>query len=95
MENAFIYIITNLRNTVLYTGSTNSLKKRINHHKKKLVSGFSKKYNLEKLVYVEKFNNMDLARRREAQIKKGSRNRKILLIEKMNPHWTDLYYQLE
>jgi len=86
METAFIYIITNKRNTVLYTGSSNSLKRRINHHKKRLVSGFSKKYNLEKLVYFEKHNNMGLARKREAQIKKGSRNRKIVLIEKMNPH---------
>ena len=76
MEDAFIYIITNSRNTVLYTGSTGSLKNRISHHKKRLIAGFTKKYNLEKLVYFEIFDSMELARRRETQIKNGSRIRK-------------------
>jgi len=95
MDSSYVYIITNSRNTVLYTGSTHSIKKRIYHHKKRLISGFSKKYNLGKLVYFEKCNDSSEANEREKQIKSGSRDRKIKLIEKLNPLWTDLYDRLE
>ena len=86
-----IYILTNKNNNVLYTGVTINLVKRIWEHKNKIVVGFSKKYNLEKLVYYEYFENMENAINREKQIKAGSRKKKITLIEKINPKWNDLY----
>ena len=90
-----IYIITNKRNTALYTGSTTHLKKRVYFHKKGLLTGFSKKYNLDKLVYYEVHKDISSARRTDIQIKKGSRKSKISLIEKLNPKWHDLYPQLK
>ncbi len=95
MADAFVYILTNKNNTVLYTGSTESLKKRIYFHKKRLISGFSKKYNVDKLVHFEAFTDKSAAFKRELQIKKKSRKNKILLVEKSNPQWLDLYSQLE
>ena len=95
MTIAFVYILTNRHNTVLYTGSTTSLRKRIYHHKNKLISGFSKKYNLDKLVYFESSEDKSLALKRESQIKKGSRKAKLALIERSNPQWLDLYDKLE
>ena len=86
-----VYIIANNRNTVLYTGVTSSLQKRIYYHKNKLVSSFSSKYNLSKLVYFEVFEDIKLAIQREKQIKAGSRKKKIDLINKTNPDWKDLY----
>lgn len=90
----YIYIITNTRNTVLYTGVTSDLKKRVYEHKSKLVSGFTKKYNIIKLVYYEIFNDIYNAILREKQIKGGSRQKRINLINKMNPNWQDLYEDL-
>ena len=84
--------MTNKRNSVLYTGVTSNLKKRIYDHKKKIVEGFTKKYNVNKLVYYEIFNEVQSAIKREKQIKAGSRNKKNELIEKLNPKWNDLYY---
>ena len=95
MNPAFVYILTNKNNTVLYTGSTTSLKKRIYHHKNKLISGFSKKYNLDKLVFYEACEGKASSLKREIQIKKGSRRAKVCLVEKSNPCWHDLYIQLE
>lgn len=90
----YVYIITNLRNTVLYTGVTGSIVGRIYHHKNKTVSSFSNKYNLDKLVYYEIFEDINLAIIREKQIKVGSRKKKIELINKFNPEWKDLYSTL-
>jgi putative endonuclease len=90
----FIYIITNKNNTVLYTGITNDLKRRVYEHKEKLVKGFTKKYNANKLVYYEVFTNAESAISREKQIKGGSRAKKIDLINKMNPEFKDLYDNL-
>ena len=90
----YIYIMTNKRNTVLYTGVTNNLKKRIYEHKAKLVAGFTKKYNINKLVYYEIFDNMYNALAREKQIKAGSRKKKFNLINSINPRWKDLYDEL-
>jgi len=90
----YIYIMTNKRNTVLYTGVTNNLKKRIYEHKAKLVAGFTKKYNINKLVYYEIFDNMYNAIAREKQIKAGSRKKKFNLINSINPRWKDLYDEL-
>jgi len=89
-----VYIITNQRNTVLYTGVTGSIVGRIYHHKNKSVSSFSSKYNLNKLVYYEIFEDINLAIKREKQIKAGNRKKKIELINKFNPEWKDLYTTL-
>ena len=95
MCEAFVYIITNKNNTVLYAGSTKSLKKRVYHHKHRLISGFSKNYNLDKLVYYEAWKDHASAVRREIQLKKGSRKAKIEMIERTNPQWLDLYERIE
>jgi putative endonuclease len=87
----FMYIMTNRHNTVLYTGVTGNLKKRVCEHKEKLVEGFTKRYNITKLVYFEVFNDPENAIKREKQIKGGSRKKKIDLIEKKNKNWDDLY----
>jgi len=87
----YIYIMTNKRNTVLYTGVTNHLRRRIYEHKEKIVGGFTKKYNVNKLVYYEIFDDIENAILREKQIKAGSRGKKIELIKNMNPEWKDLY----
>lgn len=89
-----IYILTNKNNTVLYTGITSNLKKRVYEHKNKIVKGFTEKYNINKLVYYEVFENPVDAISREKQIKAGSRNKKIKLVEIMNSRWTDLYNNL-
>ena len=89
-----VYIITNLNNTVLYTGVTGNLLGRIYHHKNKTVSSFSSKYNLSKLVYYEVFEDVKLAIFREKQIKAGNRQRKIDLINNLNPEWKDLHNYL-
>jgi putative endonuclease len=90
-HNYYIYIMTNKNNTVLYTGVTNDLRRRIYEHKNKLRKGFTKKFNIDKLVYFEHFPDIQLAIRREKQIKGGSRAKKIELIESDNPEWKDLY----
>ena len=83
--------MTNKRNTVLYTGVTSNLKKRVYEHKEKLVAGFTKRYSINKLVYYEVFENSYGAITREKQIKSGSRQKKINLIQSLNPGWDDLY----
>lgn len=86
--------MTNKNNTVLYTGITNDLKRRAYEHKEKLVEGFTKKYNIAKLVYYEVFRDVESAILREKQIKGGSRAKKIELIRSMNIEWRDLYNDL-
>ena len=78
----------------MYVGVTSDLKKRIYEHKEKLVDGFSKKYNLEKLIYYESTDNVESAILREKQIKAGSRQKKIDLINCLNPGWVDLYDEI-
>ena len=90
----YIYIMTNKRNTVLYTGVTNDLQRRIYEHKEKLVDGFTKKYNINKLVYYEVTQDAESAIMREKQIKGGSREKKNQLISSMNKDWKDLYDEL-
>ena len=86
-----VYIMTNKNNTVLYTGVTGDLKKRVYQHRNKLVDGFTKKYNLKKLVYYQTFGDPERGIKREKQIKGGSRRKKIELIQEKNPNWKDLY----
>ncbi len=90
----FVYIMFNKNNSVLYTGVTNDLMRRIYEHKIKLRPGFTRKYNVTKLVYYECFEDIRSAIIREKQIKGGSRLKKQRLIGKINPHWDDLYGQL-
>jgi putative endonuclease len=96
MKPGFVYIITNFTNTTLYIGVTSNLPNRISEHKeKRYQNSFSAKYNLNKLVYYEQFQMIGDAIAREKQIKAGSRNKKIDLIEKMNPEWKDLFEEIE
>ncbi len=90
-----VYIMTNFKNTTSYTGFSRGLKKRVWEHREKLVPGFSKKYNLTKLVYYETHDDYEAALAREKQIKAGSRVKKIQLIENINPSWKDLYDNLD
>jgi len=90
-KKGYVYILTNTNNTVLYTGVTSNLVKRIYEHKNKEVSGFTEKYNLHKLIYYEIFEDMINAIMREKQIKGWLRSKKISLIGKTNPDWDDLY----
>ena len=87
----YVYIMTNITNSVLYTGVTNDLIRRAYEHKNKLVEGFTKKYNVDKLVFYEVYEDVNSAIAREKQIKSGSRAKKIKLIEDMNTGWNDLY----
>ena len=90
-----VYIITNKKSGVLYIGETKRLKKRIYQYKTKAhPSTFSARYNLDKLVYFEEFENGDKAKIREKKMKKWDRAWKIELIEKSNPDWEDLYEEL-
>ena len=86
----YVYILTTRNNTVLYTGVTNDLKRRVFEHKSGLNEGFTKKYHVHKLIYFEMFDFVELAIAREKQIKGYSREKKIKLIETMNPEWKEL-----
>ncbi|MDD3490964.1 MAG: GIY-YIG nuclease family protein [Bacteroidia bacterium] len=86
----YVYILSNIRNTVLYTGVTNDIKRRIYEHKIGMNDGFTKKYHINKLVYFEVFEYIDLAIAREKQIKGYSREKKVKLIEAKNPEWNEL-----
>ena len=95
MEKLFaVYIMTNQWNTVFYIGVTSNLPKRVWEHKNKVVEGFSKKYNLNKLVYYEVFSHPYEAINREKKMKSLKRTRKIQLITAFNPEWEDLYERL-
>lgn len=86
----YVYILTNKYNTVLYIGVTNNLLRRMFEHKNKLVEGFTKKYNLAKLVYYEATDSIESAIRQEKQLKNWHRDWKINLITQFNPDWVDL-----
>ena len=86
----YVYILTNKNNTVLYTGVTNDLIKRVHQHRNKLNAGFTSRYNVYKLVFFEEYNQIKDAIAREKQIKGGSRQKKLDLINAMNPEWKDL-----
>ena len=93
---AWIYIVSNKKDGVIYVGVTSELKYRIESHKnKKYKNSFSARYNLDKLVYFEEFDSIITARTREKQLKAGNRAQKIKLIESMNPEWRDLFETLE
>ena len=86
----YVYILTNWNNKVLYTGVTNNLERRLYEHKNKLIDGFTKKYNVDKLVYFDYTTDVKSAIAREKQIKGWTREKKNILIETVNPKWEDL-----
>ena len=90
-KHFYVYILASDRNGTLYNGVTSNLIQRIWQHREKQVEGFSKKYNVEKLVWFEQHENAESAIAREKQIKKWNRDWKIRLIEETNPYWNDLY----
>jgi putative endonuclease len=95
MENQYyVYIMTNRTNSVTYTGITNDLIRRVWEHKNKIVKGFSKRYNIDKLVYFEVGEDIAGAIFREKQIKSWSRERKVQLINSINEEWRELYEEL-
>ncbi|MBL7156093.1 MAG: GIY-YIG nuclease family protein [Candidatus Pacebacteria bacterium] len=86
----YTYIVTNKRNTVIYTGITNNIEKRMFEHKNKLIKGFTSKYNINKLVWCESFNNPEEAISAEKRIKGWTRQKKINLIKSINPNFKNL-----
>jgi putative endonuclease len=94
MKNTYyVYILSSKKNGVLYIGVTNNLLRRVYEHKKKLITGFTTKYFVNKLVYFEETDSIYSAIQREKQLKKWYRKWKIELIERVNPEWKDLYYE--
>jgi putative endonuclease len=93
-KNFFVYILASKRNGTLYAGVTSDLPKRIYDHKNKLIEGFTKKYNVNHLVYYECHSNAESAILREKQIKEWKRAWKLELIEKFNPAWMDKYDEI-
>ena len=93
MKQYFVYIMASKSKT-LYTGMTNNLERRVYEHKHKLVPGFTARYNINRLVYYEQTTNVRSAIEREKQIKAWRREKKIKLIESMNPEWKDLSEEL-
>ena len=90
MSNSYYVYILASRTKVLYTGVTNNLERRIWEHKKKLVKGFTSKYNVNRLVYYEETDDIAAAIAFEKKIKGWLRSKKIKLIEEQNPNWDDL-----
>ena len=89
MKEYYVYILSNKRGA-LYTGVTNDLERRVYEHKNKLIEGFTKRYNITRLVYFESTNDVTAAVAREKQIKGLLRSKKVALIKTMNPKWEDL-----
>ena len=90
----YIYILASKKNGTLYIGVTNDLKRRIYEHKNNLIEGFTQKYQVHRLVYFEKIDDVYQALLREKRLKKWNREWKIKLIEGNNPEWNDLYSEL-
>lgn len=87
----FVYIMTNINKTVFYTGITNNLARRVYEHKNKLIPGFTAKYNISQLIYIEEFGDVKDAIVREKQVKDYRREKKLNLINQINPSMNDLY----
>ena len=94
MKNYYPYILASEKNGTLYIGITSNLIKRIQEHKTEIIKGFTQKYNVKKLVYYEKTEDVNSAIAREKALKKWKRDWKIQLIEKENPNWEDLYFKI-
>jgi putative endonuclease len=90
----YVYLLTNFTNRVIYTGVTGDLLARVKQHREKMNEGFTNRYNVWKLVYFEQTQEVYSALEREKQIKAGSRQAKVALVERTNPKWRDLYPEL-
>jgi len=90
VNDYYVYIMASNTNSTIYIGMTNDLERRVLEHKSGIIDGFTKKYNVHKLVYFEKTLDVETAINREKQLKKWRREKKNLLIEGMNPEWKDL-----
>lgn len=90
-KHYYVYILSNYTNTTIYIGVTNNLVRRVFEHKNKVVDGFSKQYNVNKLVYFEETGDVYSAITREKQLKSWKREKKNALIEQQNKDWIDLY----
>ena len=90
----YIYLLTNKRLNVLYTGVTNHLIRRVYEHKNKMVDGFTKKYNVDRLIHYETYSDISDAIAREKEIKGWSRAKKNALINQGNPKWEDLFNEI-
>lgn len=90
----YVYLLSSWNHRVMYVGFTNDLKRRVYEHQKKLVKGFTEKYNVNKLVYFEETRDVIAAIAREKEIKKWRREKKNSLVLKMNPEWKDLSAEL-
>ena len=91
MNTYYVYIITNKSDKVIYVGVTNNLERRIHEHRSGLVDGFTKRYNVHKLVYFEETNDVNAALAREKQLKGWMHQKKNDLVVTMNPTWKDLF----
>ena len=91
--NYYVYIISSI-NGVIYIGVTNDLIRRVDEHRMELAEGFTKKYQCKKLVYYEHYPDINIAIKREKEMKGWRREKKLALIEQSNPHWHDLYQNL-
>jgi putative endonuclease len=89
-KHYYVYLLTNWNNKVMYVGVTNDLERRMYEHKNKLTTGFTEKYNVQKLVYFEETGNVNAALAREKQIKRWRREKKNNLVLQINPEWRDL-----
>jgi len=90
----FVYILASKKKGTLYIGITNNILRRVLEHKDKIIKGFTEKYNIDKLVYFEKYGDVNFAIRREKMLKEWHREWKIRLIEENNKEWKDLFYDL-
>ena len=93
-KDYYVYILASQRNGTLYVGVTSDLIRRVWEHKKKLIAGFTQKYDADKLVYFEQCSDIESAINREKRLKRYNRKWKLELIEKENPEWKDLYCEL-
>ena len=89
-KSYYTYMMSNYTNTVLYTGVTNDLERRVQEHKSGSIPGFTQRYRCNKLVYYESFSEIDQAIRREKLIKEYRREKKNQLVESINPEWRDI-----
>jgi putative endonuclease len=94
MQRYYVYLVTNKKGGNIYAGSTDDLIRRVGEHKNKSIDGYAKNRGVHILVYYEEQDDIDKAITRERQIKKWNREWKIKLIEKSNPEWRDLYFDL-
>jgi putative endonuclease len=94
MKDYYVYILASKRNGTLYIGVTNDLVRRVYEHRQELVPGFTKTYHIHMLVYYEQGGEIDSVIKREKQLKSWNRKWKLALIEKENPEWKDLWYEI-